>query len=324
MSRRVDRLITHIRSITENETANATTDIADNEIIEYLNEAQHRIQSRIVAQHPRVFVEETTITAVQDQEEYNLFESTFLDNKILSVEYTPDSGASNPVYYTLKPTYQRHRHTHISGIPTHYIRRDKLTNATGSFLAVPAPSSATGQFRVTYVRRIDELDKRRGIVSAVTLGSNSITTLTLDTSGDPPIDSTDLADHDFICVVNDEGVLQMRNIKFDSVDTSTGAVTVNSSFTFDTGETIAVGDYIVGGKDTSSHSSLPRNIERYLVNFAAWKIFKRDSSTDSAEQFQELAEMEREIIESFQEIEEDISTISILEPWDDGDYFGGY
>jgi hypothetical protein len=316
MARRVDRLITHIRSITENETANSTTDITDNEIIEYLNEAQHRIQARIVSQHPRVFIEETTIAAVADQEEYNLPSDVFLNNKILSVEYTTDSASSSPTYYTLKPAYQRDRNSHISGVPTKYIRRDKLTNATGSFLASPAPSGTNGQFRITYIRRIDELDKRRGIVSAVTLTSSAISALTLDISGEPPIDSTDLADHDFLTVVNDEGTIQMRNVKFSTINTGTGVVTVDGSFTFDSGETIAVGDYIVGGKDTSSHSSLPRNVERYLIEFAAWKIFKRDSSTDSAEQTQELLALEADIIESYQEIEEDVSTIAILEDWD--------
>lgn len=321
MTRRVDRLITHIRSITENETANSTTDIADNEIIEYLNEAQHRIQSRIIAQHPRVFITETTIAAVQDQEEYNLPADAMLANKILTVEYTTDAGASRPVYYKLKPGFERDRVSHISGLPSCYIRRDKFTNSTGSFIASPAPSDSNGQFRISYIQRMDNLDKRRGIVSLVTDSGTAITALTLDISGTPPIDSTDLADHEFFCVVDKNGTMKMRNLEFDgdgsdSINTGTGVVTLEgSSFTYASGESIAVGDYIVGGKDTTTHSILPRNVERYLINFAAYKILKTDSSIDVSEALQELTFLEQEILASYTEIEEDIHEIPVLEDW---------
>lgn len=326
MGRRVDRLITHIRLITENETANSTTDIADNEIIEYLNEAQHRIQSKILEQHPRVFVTETTIAAVADQEEYNLPTPAFLNNKILTVEYTSNSSASRPIYYKLRPGYERDRISHVSGLPRYYIRRDKFTNATGSFLASPPPQNASGQFRITYIQRMDNLDKRRGIVSAVTLSATAVTALTLDVSGDPPIDSTDLADHEFFCVTSKNGIMQMRNLEFDvdgssSVNTSTGVVTLEgSSFTFASGETIAVGDYIVGGKDTNTHSILPRNVERYIINFAAYKIVKTDSSIDVKEALQELTFLEADIVNSYREIEEDIHEIAIVDNWNDFGY----
>lgn len=327
MARRVDRLITHIRSITENETANSTTDITDNEIIEYLNEAQHRIQAKIVAQHPRVFINETTVSAVQNQEEYNLESSAFLANKILTIEYTPNSSANRPVYYKLLPGYERDRISHVSGHPKYYIRRDKFNQDTGSFIASPAPQDANGAFRVTFIQRMDNLDKRRGIVSLATDSGTAITALTLDVSGTPPIDSTDLADHEYFCVVDKNGNMKMRNLEFDgdgsdSIDTSTGVVTLEgSSFTYASGESIAVGDYIVGGKDTNTHSVLPRNVERYLINFAAFKVLKTDSSIDVGEQLQELALLEQDIVNSYQEIEEDIHEIAIIDRWDD---FGSY
>lgn len=315
MSRRVDRLIDHIRSITENDTVNSTTDIEDGEILEFINEAQHRIQSKILAQHPRVFIKETTISGVQDQEEYDLPSDVYLASKVVAVEYTEDTG-SDKTYSKLRPGYERDRRSDLSGFPCKYIRRDKLDSDVGSILLSPRPSSSSGTIRVTYVQRMDELDKRRGIISAVTDSGTQITALTLDVSGNPPIDSTDLDNHDFICVVSKTGAMKMRNIQFDSIDTSTGVVTLTSNHTYSSGESIAVGDYIVGGKDTSTHSRLPRNVERYLIQFAAWKIFKRDSSTDSAEQLQELLAIESEILESFGEIQEDLHEIAIIDDWD--------
>jgi hypothetical protein len=314
MSRRVDRLITHIRNITENDTTNAATDITDNEIIEYINEGQSRLQGRIVAQHPRVFIEETTISSVADQEEYSLPTNAMLASKILSVEYTDDTGA-DPVYTKLKRGYDRDRASHLSGHPCKYIFRDKMTDAASSILLSPRPSTSSGTIRVQYVRRLDDLDKRRGIISAVTTTSTQLTALTLDTSGDPPIDSDDLDDHDYITIVNKLGVIQMRNIQFDSVDTSTGVVTLTANHTFESGEAAAIGDYIVAGKDTSSHSKLPRSLERYLIQFSAWKIFKRDSSTDSSEALQELLAIEQEVLESYQELNEDDIEIPVIEEW---------
>jgi len=314
MGRRVDRIINHIRSITENEVANSTTDITDEEILEYLNEAQHRIQSKILSSHPNVFVAETTISSVADQEEYSLPSDLFLANKILSVEYAEDGET----FRKLEPMILRDRQSNISGLPHGYIRRDKLDTEAGEILLVPKPANSSSTIRLNYIQRIDELDKRRGIVSAITLdsGTSTITTLTLDTSGDPPIDSTDLANHDFICVVDSVGAMKMRNIRFDSVDTGTGAVTVNSNFTYASGETIAVGDYIVGGKDTNSHIILPRNVERYLTSFGTWKILKRDSSVDSNEATQELVALENDIVDGYADLwSDDVAEVPVIEYW---------
>lgn len=316
MGRRASRLITHIRTVTENETANSTTDISDEEILQYISEGQDRIQSRILSQHPRVFIKESTISSVADQEEFNLPSDCYLSGRVISIEYTDNASASQPLYYKLKVGTERNRQSHLSGLPTHYIRRDKMDDDGGTFLVSPKPSHTNGQFRVTYVQKIDRMDIRRGIVSAVTLDGTAITALTLDVSGNPPID-TELDDHDFLCVVNTIGTVQMRNIRYDSINSTTGVVTVNSGFTYSSGETIAVGDYVVAGKNASTHSKLQDSLERYVIAFAALKVFKRDSSGDSSEQMQELALMEQEIVASYQEIEEDLHQIEILEEWED-------
>lgn len=316
MSRRVDRLITHIRNITENQTLNSSTDISDEEIIEYLNEAQHRLQSKIVAVHPNIFIKETTISTVADQEEYNLPSDVFLAGKIVAVDYKTSSSENN--YFPLKSGFNNYRQSHVSGIPNYYIRRDKLNTNTSSILLSPRPASSSETIRVTYVQRLDELDKRRGIVSAVTLdsGTSTITSLTLDVSGDPPIDNDNLGTHDYFTVVDSLGNIKMRNVQFDSINTTTGVVTVNSSFTYESGESISVGDYIVGGQDTTSHSRLPRNLERYLINYAKLKIFLQDSSTDSQSASQELALMEQDIIESYSEMQEEAVEVQVTDDWE--------
>ena len=110
MSTRIDRLITQIRAATQNDTANAVTDIEDNEIIEYINEAQHRIQSKILTVHPTVFTKEAIISAVAGTEEYDLPSDMFLDNKLLYVEYSSDAGET---YFPLKRGTLRDRQSDI-------------------------------------------------------------------------------------------------------------------------------------------------------------------------------------------------------------------
>lgn len=322
MSKRSDRLITHIRAITENDIANSSTDITDEEILQYLNEAQYHIQNRIIRQNPNVFLTETITSAVANQEEYTINSNAVLENKIVSIEYTDNYSASRPVYWKLKAGSSRDRISNISGIPTTYYRRDKLSTTTGSFIVSPAPSNSVGAFRVVYAQKVDKLDLRRGIVSAVTLNTSAltVTALTLDISGLPPIDSTELANHEYFCMVNKHGVMQMRNLEFlvdgeTSINTTTGAVSLASNFVYSSGETIAVGDYLIAGKDSTTHSQLPEDIERYLIQFAAYKMFKRDSSNDIGVQIQELQQLEQEIIQAYQEIDEESGIIPITEEW---------
>lgn len=322
MSKRSDRLITHIRSITENETANSSTDITNEEILQYINEAQYRLQAKIVKQDPEIFITETLVSGVANQEEYTLNSNAMLENKIIRIDYTNNASASRPVYHEVKRGSAGNRISHVSGIPSTYYRRDKLSTTTSSFIVSPAPSSASGQFRVTYTQKLDKLDLRRGIVSAVTLNSSAltITSLTLDISGNPAIDSTELANHEYFCMVNKHGVMQMRNIEFSadgdtSINTTTGAITIASSFVYSSGETIAVGDYLIAGKDSTTHSQLPEDVERYLIQFAAYKIFKRDSSNDVSIQFQEVSLLEDEIVQSYQLIDESSGDIVISEEW---------
>lgn len=307
---RVDRLITHIRNITKNSSTNSAEDISDEEIIRFLNQAQNRIQSKIVEKDPMSFVKETTISSVNSQEEYNLPEDLMMDSRIVSVEYSTDGG--NDTYYKLRPGLLKHRQTDLKGMPKFYIRRNKLDTNTASMILSPTPSSSSELLRVVYTKRIQDLDIRRGVVSDVTDSGTQITSLTLDVSGTPPIDDADLDNHDFICVVDKLGNIKMKNIQIDSVNTSTGVVTLSQSHTYESGESITVGDFIVGGKDTTTHSRLPKFIEEYLIEYASLKIMHRDSNSDLAEQFPLLSAMERDIVDKFAEPIDDVIFVEDL------------
>ncbi len=307
MLRRVEQLITQIRLQSENQEFSDTAGISDNEIIQYLNDAQHRLQTTILKQHPNVMTKEKIISAVQGQSAYELPSDAYLSNKVVSVEFSPTGRDQD--YFPLDWTVNRNRVTGIQGTPSYYIRK------SGSIYLVPEPQSSISTIRLNYVKRVDQLDKRRGTVDVAVLSGLSITSLTLDLSGNPPVDFDSLNLQNYICIVDRNGNMKMRNIEIDSISSSTGIVSVTSGFVFESGETIPAGSYVVGGQDTTTNSEMERNCERYILAYGAWKLMKRDSSIDSTEQENELLAMETEIAGMYADVTDDIIGIPILQSW---------
>lgn len=309
MSRLVDYLINQARKESENTEFSDFSGIDDTEFIQYLNDAQHRLQSVIVAQHPSVFVTETTQNTERSVESYTLPTDCFLGNKVTSVEFT--SSGNDDDYYFLDAASIRQRTPGVEGSPSDYIRR------SGAILLSPIPDTANAKIRLNYVKRINELDKRRGSVASSVVSGTSITSLIADVVTDS-LDTESLDEHNYICIVDRNGSIKMKNIEVDTFNPGTGEISITSGFTFEDGESISVGDYIVGGQDTSTHSELSRTCERYLIKYCVWKILKRDSSVDYAEAQTELLAMESDIIASFSDIDDDVTFIPRLdtEGWD--------
>lgn len=309
MSRYVSYLIDDVRSSTENEDFSDTIGIKDAEFLRFLNDAQFRIHNLIVQKHPSVFLEEYTTNIVGNQESYTLPNNAFIGNKVSQVEYTAQSAGTS-YYYPLRPgaLYERSPGPNSRaglGYPRKYIRR------SGNIMLTPIPTSSTGKLRITYTRKLPKLDLRRGSVSTVTLDSatNTITALSLDVSTDT-VDSTQMDKFTRLSVVDEEGNVKMSNIKYTNIDSSTGVVTVDSAFTYQDGETIEAGNYIVAGNYSTTHVQLDDLVERYLIAYATLKILQRDSNvTDLNAQQAILAEMERDILEAYADISDDIMEI---------------
>ena len=151
----ITSLISQARIATENEdTGSSNFGIQDTEIIQYFNDAQYRLQSLIVQQHPDVFSDEVEIT-IDGSEKYDLITAApliFINNKVLNAEYSSTGNADD--YYVLEETSLKNRNPNSEGHPSFYIR------SSGKIIPVARPSS--GKLRVTYIKRIKEL------VSAIT------------------------------------------------------------------------------------------------------------------------------------------------------------
>lgn len=303
--RRVDRLIKQIRRQTENEDSGADFGINTEEFIQYINDAQHRLQSLVTSTHPTAFVTEKICSVIRDQQEYALPDLALMENKVSTVEYS-DTGREDD-YYHLEKISLKNRTTYSSAHPMAYIRR------SGKILLQPTPDSLTGTIRINYVKRLYDLDVRRGKISTATTSGNSVTLLQLNTSiSNPQIDFDKLRDSDYICVCDKDGEIKMRNIPITGIDSATGVISIEAGYEFEDGESLSNTDYVVSGRDSVTHSELPKMCERYLIAYAAWKILKRDSSVDSEEQSAELKVMEDDIVNSFSDIDDDVQRIPVI------------
>jgi hypothetical protein len=304
--RNLEHIISQVRKQTENEDVSDFVGIQDSEFIQYLNDAQHRLQGLILSVHPKVFLAENVQSVVSGQESYILPSDTYLDNKVHNVEYS-STGAEDD-YYSLEEATLKKRNPGVDGSPSHYIRM------SGKILLSPQPTGS-GKLRVTYAQRVRELDIRLAKVkTAATVSSSGTWTIELD-NANLTTNLSSLSQHDYACVVDKEGKSIVKNIPI--VSTISTLMTLDAHTVGIDDSSILANHYIVGGKDTTTHGDLPRSVERYLIAYCAWKILKRDSSVDSAEAQNELQGIAQEIVNSYALISDDVQYVPQLTSWDD-------
>lgn len=299
--RRLDVLIDQVRKQTENVEFSDTTGISDEEFIQYANDGQEQIEMEINSVGTDNFLVEKEIQTVAGQEAYELPFDMLMGTNIRHVEISSSSSQSD--YFPLKQRQFWERINSFNGTPAYYIQRNN------QILLQPKPDRAL-TIRVQYKKKLPRLDIRRASVSAVTLGSNTITSLTFDTSA--LFERDELIQDNFLTIVDRDGAVKMRAIPFDDINSGSGVVTVTAGFTFESGESIGVGDYAVRNKNSSTHSQLPDICERFIISYMAWKILKRDSNTDLTDQERELIAMGANIVKNFARADENWDGVPII------------
>lgn len=314
MPRRVDLLVDQVRRATDNEDFTSTTGINDEEVVQYINDAQDKLQALISNQHSDVFLTQGTIDLVKGTEVYSLPSDTYLDNRIVMVEYKYGAGAGE--YRKLKQRPLDYRYTVSEGEPSYYIRR------AGQLLVNPIPNQTkTDGLRITYQKRLKDLDIRRAKITSASLTGTTLDTLTLNLTSSLTKDGSLQASGesvfnsvDYISVIDRDGTTVLEEIPIDSYDESTGIITVTSGFTTTVLAAAFVDQYIVMGKTATTHTELPDMCERFLIAYAAWKLLKRDASVEGDEQESELISMGRDIVNAFGNIDNDIDEIPVTNP----------
>ena len=310
MSKFIDSMIDEIREATSNEDFNSTLGLSEEEFVRFINEAIARLHGKIVAQHTNIFLEEIEMSTTRDDQAYDIPRRAFNKNSIQSVEYSP-TGRSDD-YYVLRPTTGRNRYPSVNGDPEFYIRRAR------EILLVPTPDTSVGTLRVTYVKKPKRLDKRRGLIKAVTTSNSTITNLEINYVNGSAVDLAELNKRTRITVVDKYGNIKMDNILLSAIaasDNYDATLTIDSSFTYESTESIATNYYIVSGEYTTTHldeNDFDQYLEDYIREFARLRTLQRDSSNDSQEALGTLTAMEDQIVANCKDVSDDIDTIPII------------
>lgn len=297
--RYVGNILTAIREHTDNleftredATGAFTEGLSNNLLLEYLNDAQDFLQSRIIQSFASAFVVSKEIDLVANQELYTIDDNVFLNNKLVNVQYSHDGQIKN--YRDLARRGLEDRDTSTSNGPNHYIR------AMEGILINPIPRASRGKIRPSYYRELDDLDLRRGKIA-----SKTSTTITLENDSD--LDGNALSSTDYICTVSKLGVVKDYEIEVSSYSSSTRVITIPTT-------TLAAvaGDYVVTGQYATTHSDLAKNAERFLKVYAQLRTFHKDSSEDSVLENPILQSHLSDLLDSYAEMDHDIVEIPVI------------
>ena len=298
-------LIDNVREATEEKDINATTGIQDAEVIRFLNQGQNIIYRKIIKESQKLFSKATLLPVVADQKEVSMPSDIYAQNRLMDIKYVLDG-----VIYQVSSASEKEDIYTTKAIPYKYYRRNN------KIVLIPA-ALKSANLQVTYIYKIPELSKKAASIESVTTVGNTITSLVLNVSTDQ-VDDLALNLYTRFSVVDREGVVQMSNIKFDSINTASGEVIITPGFEFLPTELIAAGNTIVPGPFNSTHSQLETDVEEYIIEYATLKILQRQGSSEVAVQAELLVRLEDDIMQVYKVIEDDIREIPVLsteDPW---------
>jgi hypothetical protein len=303
--RRADQLVTVIRRQSENEQIDPDDGISTDEVIQFMNDGQERLESAIVRLHEKAFVKDDFIDLVQNQEIYTLPFGTFINHSLVSVEYSFTGRAED--YIPLRRGKHIER-VSFRGFPSFYIPRvrEVIVNPISD-------RSVVAGLRIAFNAKHPRMDLRRGVITSITNTAGVLTDFIVDaSSGVVSYDASDFDEFDRISVCDVDGVQTANNIPLAAAN-SDGTLTVRSGFVLPVAtQSIAVGDYVTLGENSGTHLQMPQICEKYLIEYATWKMLMRDSSTDSQEHAAVVSALEADIVASFAEISSDIDRIPII------------
>lgn len=314
--RRTDVLITQARLISRNvANSDGTFSISSEEILQYLNDAQDRMQNLICARKniAKIFAVQEIIPLVANQEAYSLSRRLLLNKQIENVEFSSDSTLGN--YVRLEKVNMMNRDSNTTTYPWSYYKQG------GQIFLQPIPASAAGSIRVTYEADLDDLEIPRGLVSTITNGtSTEFEELIFNSSADAYESTTPgWNTQQYCCIVSPLGVRKCYNILIGSYTAGSNTLIPSPTpFIYNTSldSQIAVNDVAVFNKFSTTFSQLPDACERYLIHSAATELLNIDSSNDYTK-FRDLRdEMEDDILRALSAQTSEVQYIPQLNRYD--------
>jgi len=273
--RNVSQLLTVVRTLSKNlnYNQNGTEGIVDEQFIQAFNDAQDYLQAALNAKNPAngMFQSQSIIPIVAGQEAYTIPARLFFNKEIALVEFSNDGQTSNYIPLDKRQLFNRNTY------PTNWYNGYYVRN--GQINLIPIPSSSVGSLRVTYEKKLDNLDRSRGTINTITgLTSTSFTSFTITAPDE--VSNPNFTTIDYISVSDPDGNPRCQNIPVGSYVAGTDTLTPRAGYVFQTGETLVAGDTITFGKYTTPVSKLFDECEAFLIHYANESILHADSSDD--------------------------------------------
>lgn len=302
---RLDLLVRRAREQSGNRTYSSTQGVQQREFVRYANDAQKHLFGQFTQTHSSLYNAVYYINTVANQASYTLDTAIYLKSNVIKAEYSPTGDAR--LYRPLSLRTPKSERS-VAGYPDSYFLRD------GALVVSPYPmSSTTNGIRVEAQYKIPTLDIRRGTITARSLSGSALTSITLSSTGLITETEDDLSNGwvDYISVVDINGAVLCQDIRVSSYNSSTNVI--NVSKTLDSDETVPVDAYVVFGAYATTHSMLPENCDRYIVQYMSRGVQSRDSNQEAISTREDMKAMEAELINEVNDLEEDTLAISILD-----------
>lgn len=293
-------LINDVREATEESDFNSSTGIQDSEFIRFLNQGQNLIYRKIISKSQKLFSKTIDIPIASEQKTLAMPKDIYAKNRITDIKFI-----ESDVIYQVQAASEKEDLFFRSATPSSYYRRNN------EIVFIPAPRRS-GEMRLSYIYKIPDLAFKAASVGSVVLENSTITSLNFNVTTDD-INSDALTQFTRFSIVDEEGNVKMSNIKFTAIDTGSGLVTIDPSFTFNSNESISVGDIVVPGPLSSTHSALESDVEEYIVEYATLKILQRQGSAETATQAQVLLALESDIMDVYGRIDDDTRRIPLIQ-----------
>lgn len=288
MISRVDILLNKGREVGLAKTFSDTSGIQTAFLLEQLNQAEDNLQTSIVNELTKAFVAFKEVSC-SSTAQIAVPSDIFAQGYVHGVEYSASGSAAD--YQALEILHERDLET--EGTPYYYL-------VLGDYIYLDRAPTA-GKVRIQYEKTLDNFDVRRAQVSGFSPGVGSPTSIIIDDGSTymTPDDLISTGTYEYICLNDRLGNVVMRNIPISSYDSTTRTFSVESGFVIDTGETIAIGNYVTIGHNTTTHPKGPDCFEQYYVEYLRWEVLKIRSSLDSTESNQKLKDILASIIETY-------------------------
>lgn len=290
--KRVEQIIDMARKLSRNQRYDSNSGVQQDVFVQYLNNAQDALIKEISNLKCKFFKKQIVVDIVPNQEKYD-YPDDIMSQMIDTIQWT--DTISGTYWQTLYKSYTKEKITLQPGYPFAYVPYHD-----GYYLNPPIQR---GKLWISYERTVKKAQKRAGKIASLTLVGDVLSALTLDTT-DSFYDANEINNDFYLCVVDKYGALKASNIQYNSI--SAGVFSL-SPFTLATGETLAVGDYILVGKNTCNVPDFPDICESFLIKYMVYDAKYSDASQWSAEAKQDMADSFKSLSYIFAHSNDDIS-----------------